>query len=248
MSRKRHTPLRDETLSEGYCTAHVRQQLLGDAGFFTELSAGDLDRVSARFRERNYPAGAVIFSEGAPATSLFFVAHGKVKLLRYGVEGNEVVLDMLTTGTLFGGAAVVGQRHYLESAIAQTPCCTLTISGEGFAALLKEYPSVALKVLHSVADKLDDARETIRQLALVPSESRIALTLLRLAERVGESAAEGILIQAPLSQQDLAAMVGTTQETVSRTMASFRRRGLIDSGRQWVLIRDKIALQTVAGT
>ncbi len=248
MSRKRRTPLRDESLSEGYCTAHVRQKLLGDAEFFADLSADDLDRVSARFRERNYPAGAAIFNEGAPATSLFFVAHGKVKLLRHGTEGNEVVLDMLTTGMLFGGAAVVGRRRYLESAIAQTPCCTLTISGEDFDALLEEYPSIALKVLHSLADKLDEARETIRQLALVPSESRIALTLLRLAERVGEPAADGILIQAPLSQQDLAAMVGTTQETVSRTMAGFRRRGLIDSGRQWVLIRDKPALQTIAGT
>src|SRR5690625_7385301 len=114
----------------------------------------------------------------------------------------------------------------LNIAISQSPCCSLTISGEDVDALLEEYPSIALKVLHSLADKLDEARETIRQLALVPSESRIALTLLRLAERVGEPAADGILIQAPLSQQDLAAMVGTTQETVSRTMAGFRRRGL----------------------
>lgn len=248
MSRKRHTPLRDESLSDGYCTLHVRRKLLGGAAFFEGLSEADLDRVSAQFRERNYPAGAVIFNEGAPATTLFFVAHGKVKLLRHGLEGNDVVLDMLTSGMLFGGAAVVGHRHYRETAIAQTPCCALTISGEGFEALLGQYPLMALKVLHSVADKLDDARETIRQLAQVPSESRIALTLLRLAERVGEPAAEGTLIQTPLSQQDIAAMVGATQETVSRTMAGFRRRGLIDSGRQWVLIRDESALQAIAGT
>src|SRR5690625_7580243 len=93
---------------------------------------------------------------------------------------------MLTTGMLFGGAAVVGRRRYLESAIAQTPCCTLTISGEDFDALLEEYPSIALKVLHSLADKLDEARETIRQLALVPSESRIALTLRSEERRVGK--------------------------------------------------------------
>src|SRR5690625_7453499 len=83
----------------------------------------------------------------------------------------------------------------LNIAISQSPCCSLTISGEDVDALLEEYPSIALKVLHSLADKLDEARETIRQLALVPSESRIALTLLRLAERVGEPAADGILIQ-----------------------------------------------------
>lgn len=248
MSRKRHTPLRDDSLSEGYCTTHVRRRLLGAAAFFDDLSATDLDRVSAQFRERNYPANAVIFNEGAPATTLFFVAHGKIKLMRHGLEGNDVVLDMLTSGMLFGGAAVMGRRRYRETAVAQTPCCTLTISSDGFEALLEQYPPIALKVLHSVADKLDEARETIRQLAVVPSESRIALTLLKLAERIGESTGDGILIQTPLSQQDIAAMVGATQETVSRTMAGFRRRGLIDSGRQWVLIRDESALQAIAGT
>lgn len=248
MSRKRTTPLRDETLEPGHCSTELRRRILGDAHYFRDLSPAALDEVNVRFREKHYPVEGVICREGTEATRLFFVAHGKVKLVRHSPDGDDVLLDLLAPGALFGGVAAIGQRHYRETAIAQTECCVLRITAEAFEDILEHHPEVALKVLHAVARELDEARESIRQLAAAPVEARIATALLKLSERLGETTELGVLIQSPLPQQDLAAMVGATQETVSRTMAAFRRSGVIDTGRQWVAIRDPDRLRAIAGS
>lgn len=238
-------PIRAEAASPEACSASLRREILARSDLFIDLPADILDEVSQRFREVHHPAEAVICHEGARANQLFFVAHGKVKLLRHSPAGKDVVLDILGQAGLFGGLAPLGTRRYPETAIAQTPCCVLAISGDEFQALLQQHPPVALAVLRSVAHSLEDARETIRRITTSDVRVRIAAVLLRMAERMGDESAEGVLIRAPLSRLDLAAMVGATPETASRVMADFKREGLLDSGRQWVRIRDRGRLAAI---
>ena len=249
MKRKRTTPLREESLSSGYCSPELRTRILGTARYFRGLPAPALAAVSTRFRALHHPAKAVICREGEPAERLFFVVHGKVKLLQHGSSGDEVLFDILPQGALFGGLAPLGRRRYLETAIAQTDSCVLAITAETFQRLLRDHSEVALEVLQNVARDLDDAREVIRQLSTVPVEARIATALLKLADRLGEASGDGLLIQSPLPRQDIAAMVGATTETVSRVISGFKRAGYIDTGRQWVRIRDHGGLEgLIAGT
>lgn len=242
MKRKRTTPLSDEHVSPGSCSAELRAQILGDAPYFRGLPAPARDAVNRLFRSVNYSAGRMIYHEGEPAETLFLVAHGKVKLLQHSVSGDEVVLDLLSQGDPFGGLTVLGRRRYPQSAVAQTACCVLLITLADFRDLLHRYPAVALSALDGVARDLEAAQDTIRSLSTLPVEARIAQTLLHLAERLGEADESGILIQSPLSQQDLAAMVATTAETVSRVISSLRRRGYVDTGRQWIRLRDRAGL------
>lgn len=248
MSRKRETPLRDESIDPGHCSPGLRRRILVGTRYFGDLASEALDEVNTHFREQHHQAGTVICNEGATATRLFLVAHGKVKLVRHSPEGEDVLLDILPQGALFGGVAQLGQSTYTETATAHTECCVLSITTDAFEQLLANHPPVALAVLYSVAEDLNDARATIRRLATDSVESRIATVLLTLAERLGETDGTGLLIQSPLPQQDLAAMVGTTQETVSRVMAAFRRSELVRTGRQWVRILDTGALEKIAGT
>ena len=129
--------------------------------------------------------------------------------------------------------------------MAQTDTCVLAISDGDFQRLLEQHPQVTLAVLASVARSLDDAREVIRQISTSDVRTRVATALLKLAERLGDADEQGILIRAPLSRQDLAAMVGATPETVSRVMADLKREGLIDTGRQWVRVLDSEALRAI---
>lgn len=248
MSRKRETPLHDESIDPGRCSPDLRRRILGGTRYFGVLSGEALDEVNTHFREQHHEASAIICSEGAQATCLFMVAHGRVKLVRHSIDGDEVLLDILPQGRLFGGVAPLGQTSYAETAVAHTECCVLAITAAAFEQLLSQYPPVALEVLHSLAEDLNEARSTIRQLATAPVEARIATVLLTLAERLGESDETGVLIQSPLPQQDLAAMVGATQETVSRVMAAFRRSELVRTGRQWVRILDADALEKITRT
>lgn len=238
-------PSTTDPVEPAHCSPQLRHRILSQARYFSRLSAEVLEQVSRRFRELHYPAESVICHEGSAAERLFFVAHGKVKLLRHSAAGDDVLLDLLPQGALFGGLAPLGTRHYPETAMAQTDACVLSISGAEFQQLLEQHPQVTLAVLASVARSLDDARETIRQVTTSDVRTRVATALLKLAQRLGEDAAEGVLIRSPLSRQDLAAMIGATPETVSRVMAELKREGLLDSGRQWVRIVDRDGLQRV---
>ncbi len=243
--RRRATPLNRDSLNPDHCSPELRREILGHATYFEGLSARALAAVDERFREQHYPQGAVICREGETARSLFFVAHGNVKLLRHSAGGDDVLIDLLPQGGLFGGLASLGLGRYPETAIAQTACCVLTVSGSDFQHLLEQFPAFTMEVLKSTSRSLNDAREAIRQLTTSPVDARIAMALIKLAERLGEKTGQGILIQVPLPQQDLAAMVGATPETVSRVMARMKREGLVDSGRQWVRILDQDGLRAI---
>lgn len=246
MRRKRTTPLDQNQITPGHCSLGLRVQILSNAPYFHGLSSQAIEAVNSQFRALNYPAGAVVYHEGEPAKSLFLVAHGKVKLLQHSFSGEDVVLDLLTQGDLFGGLAVLGRRKYPLTAVAQTDCCVLAITTEEFRHLLRTHPEVALATLDGVARDLETAHDTIHAISTLPVEARLASTLLRLADRLGEIDSEGVLIQSPLSQQDLAAMVGTTAETASRVISNLRRSHYVETGRQWIRIRDREGLQRIA--
>jgi CRP/FNR family transcriptional regulator len=88
--------------------------------------------------------------------------------------------------------------------------------------------------------------DLVEQLSAYPAEQRIAAALLTLADKMGETRGSSVLIQAPLSRQDLAEMTGTTPETASRIMAQFRHSGLVRTGRRWVAILDASRLTAEA--
>jgi CRP-like cAMP-binding protein len=140
----------------------------------------------------------------------------------------------------------MGDGKYRDTAQAHTSCCVLAIAADDFQAVLQDHPSVALAMLEYMARRLDAAREVTRQLASAPVESRIASLLLRLGERLGEPHDGSLLLQLPLSRQDLAEMTGATIETVSRVMSQLRKQGIIRSGRGWVAIADRARLARVA--
>lgn len=241
----RTPPSTTDPVTPEHCSPRLRHHILSQARYFSGLSAEDLEQVNRHFRELHYPAESIICHEGSNAERLFLVAHGKIKLLRHSAAGDDVLLDLLPQGALFGGLAPLGTRHYPETAMAQTDACVLAISGTDFQQLLEQHPQVTLAVLASVARSLDDAREAIRQISTSDVRTRVATALLKLAERLGDASEPGILIRAPLSRQDLAAMVGATPETVSRVMADLKREGLIDTGRQWVRVLDSEALRAI---
>ena len=100
-------------------------------------------------------------------------------------------------------------------------------------------------MLEITAARLQAAHERVRQLSAFPVEHRIAFTLLTLAEKFGEHQKGRLLIQTPLSRDDLAEMTGTTTESASRTISQLQKAGLIETGRQWVAITDRARLEAI---
>jgi CRP-like cAMP-binding protein len=228
------------------CSLDYRLKIIGRLPFFKHLPADAIAEINRLFEDRDVPAEQAIYFEGDPGEYLYLVAMGKVKLMRHTSAGREVLLDILRGGEYFGSLSVPGGRGYTETAMAQTDCCILQISSSNFEKVLNTYPDVTMRVLNAVGQRLEESQEIVKQLSVYSTEQRIAAALVRLAKKMGEQKQEGPLIQLPFSRQDLAAMTGTTVETVSRVMSRFSEEGLISTGRKWVEVNDLEHLEQIA--
>jgi CRP-like cAMP-binding protein len=237
------SPLRLDWVDPEVCSLEYRLKIIGRLPFFKHLPTEVISKINALFHDRDVPTDERIYFEGDEAGHLYLVAMGKVKLVRNTTSGREVLLDILHGSEYFGTLTVFGGRVHTETAIAQTDCCILQISSEDFETVLTEHPNVTRKVLEAVSKRLTESQEVVKQLSAYTVEQRIASALLRLAGKLGEARGQGVLIQLPFSRQDLAAMTGSTTETVSRVMSRFAEDELVKSGRKWVTITDTKRLE-----
>ncbi len=246
MSPHRRTPVEPESIAPHMCSLDLRLHILKGLPFFTGLPAEDITSINGHFRERGYEPGEVIFYAGDSVKRLYVVASGKVKLLRHTLSGQNILLDILAPGEFFGNLSALGDDIYPDTAQAQTIACVLSIEADAFRQIMAAYPPVALAVVDIMNERLRAAHEMMRQLSAHTAEQRLAHTLLKLGVKLGQPADVGLLIQMPLSREDLAAMAGATVETASRILSQFRKAGLIRSGRQWVALTDIDALRVIA--
>lgn len=247
MKSRRKSPVVTITTEPHHCSINLRLKILSRLPFFDGLPANAVERVSQFFVEVGYEAGDTVYTAGDPAERLFVVAEGKVKLLQHAPGGRDVLLDILTSGEFFGNLATLGVEVYPDTAQTLTPACILSIRAGDFQQVLDEHPKLALKALALMAGRLNAANQRVLQLSAIPVDQRIAVTLLALAKKIGRPHEVGLLIDTPLSRDDLAQMTNATPETVSRVMSQYQSEDIIKSGRQWVAIANREALEAKAG-
>jgi len=237
------SPVRLDWVDPAVCSLEYRLKIIGRLPFFKHLPLVAISGINDLFHDNDVSANERIYFEGDEAEYLYLVAMGKVKLVRNTTSGREVLLDILHGGEYFGSLSTFGWRVHMETAIAQTDCCILQISAGDFERILSDHPDVTRKVLEAVSQRLAQSQEVVKQLSAYTAEQRVASALMRLAGKLGEARGQGVLIQLPFSRQDLAAMTGSTIETVSRVMSRFAENGWIKSGRKWVTIADPKRLE-----
>jgi CRP/FNR family transcriptional regulator, nitrogen oxide reductase regulator len=246
MAERRKTPIDLDPIEPQMCSVDMRLDILSKVPFFSILPPKDLEVINQKFREHGFQSQEVVYYSGDPAERLFVVADGRVKLLQYSTAGKSVLLDILTPGEFFGSLSTLPDDEYPDTAQAQSSACVLSVEKNDFRRILEKHPPVTLVLLDVTHQRLRAARETVRQLSALSAERRLALTLLKLAKKLGAEGEVGLLIQAPLSRDDLAQMTGTTTETASRILSQFQKDGVIQSGRQWVAITDRTHLEQLA--
>jgi CRP-like cAMP-binding protein len=226
--------------------AEIRPELLARVPWFAAIGDDALRQVAAEARTRHVEAGAAFFREGEPAAALFVVEQGSVKLTQLSPEGHQVVLRLVGPGEPFGGVSAFGGATYPATAEAVIESRAFEWPGAVMAGLMERHPKVAMNALRYVAARLHELQVQYRQLATEKVERRIARALLRLVQQAGTRVERGVLIDLPLSRDDIAQMTGTTLFTVSRVVSRWEEAGILDAGRQQLVIRDPHALLTLA--
>ena len=225
---------------------NARGDLLKPVALFSSLDPAAMRDVSEAARTRQMEAGDLFFREGDPAESFYVVQTGSVKLTQLTPEGHQVVMRLIGAGEAFGGVAAFGGATYPVTAEAVTEVSVLEWPGTAMAGLMEKHPKLALNALRFVAGRLHDLQVQYRQLATEKVERRVARALLRLVEQAGRRTDAGVLIDLPLSREDIAQMTGTTLYTVSRIISRFEADGIVEAGRQRMVIRNPHALMSVA--
>ena len=245
MSEPRRTvPLRSTCGRPHACPPEMQLRILGQIGLFHDLPGAELASIGARMESLAWSAGEAVFTAGDPAEHVYLLAAGQAKAFRTTPAGQRTSLDFFGPGDVLGGLTWAGRGGYAETAVALVTTCALRIDAGAFREVMLAHPSVALGVLDVVSDRLAHARSTEQEQASTTVTERVAAGLLRLADSFGVPGDEPgtTLIQLPLTRADLAAMAGTSAESVSRTMSRLRRDGLIDSGRRWTAVLDRTGL------
>lgn len=186
------------------------------------------------------------FMEGDPATRGYVLLTGKVKLTQLTPDGQQVILGYLSPGRVFGIIAIIKKILYPVSAQAVGACRAFSWEQQTLLQAMEAQPRLALNALHIMAGQIREFQNKIRELATQRVEQRIARMLIRLAGQSGRKTEEGILIDLPLSRQDLAEMTGCTLFTVSRVLKEWEKRGLLLAKRQQIVITAPHGLMTIA--
>ncbi len=223
-----------------------RPELLARVPLFAGLDAGALQQILDTAHVRQVPAGGTFFQEGDPSAGFFVLERGTIKLTQLTPEGHQVVLRLLGPGDAFGGVAAFSGGPYPVTAEAVTDAAAREWAGSVMAALLERHPRLAINALRFVAARLHELQVRYRQLATEKVERRIARALVRLVEQSGRRVDGGVLIDLPLSREDIAQMTGTTLFTVSRIVSRWEAEGILETGRQRIVIRSPHALTAVA--
>lgn len=211
--------------------------LVADLPFFAALQPDQVEDVLAAARSLRVPKNKAVFEQGERADRFYLLLDGRLRVVRTTPDGRQVVVRFIAPGELFGVAMALRIGSYPGTAIAVTDSVALAWPNAVWPELVGKYPSLALDALQTVGGRLQEANTRILEMATEQVERRIAHALLRLARQAGRKTDRGVLIDFPISRQDIAEMTGTTLHTVSRTLSAWQDRGWIESGRQRVLLR-----------
>ena len=216
--------------------------ILRKVPLFSQLAPSDLERVSEISRERAYPRNSVILFEDDPGDALYVVAQGQVKVVLIGEDGREVILSVMGEGEFFGEMALVDDEPRSAHVIAMEDSTLLVLRREDFQGILKQTPGIALALLRELSRRLRRVDEKVGSLVLLDVNGRVAQLLLDLADEAGSER-----ITRRLTHHTIAQMIGSSRETVSRTMRDLVEKGYIDVSRREIVIRDRTALEASAG-
>ena len=217
-------------------------QFLRRVPLFSHLTDADLTRLAESARERSYPKNSVILFEDDPGDSLYIVVSGQVKVVLIGEDGREVILSGLLEGNFFGEMALIDDEPRSAHVIAMVDSNLLVLRREDFQRRLQEAPNMALGLLRELSRRMRRADDKIGGLVLLDVNGRVARLLLQMADEN-----DGKIITRRVTHHTIAQMIGSSRETVSRTIRDLADKGLVEVSRKAIVIKDRPALEAAAG-
>ncbi len=209
----------------------------------TELQDETWAAMLALGERRCVDRGAVLFRAGDAANNLFIIISGRVKVILYSQNGEEALGTVLGAGEILGAASLLDDRPRGITATADERTEVLLMPRDLLEHLIATSPAAALDIYRMLIRQLRRSHAFIQDTIFLDVAGRVAKKLLELADAYGEEIDDGLVIDLPLTQLELATMVGVTRETVNKHLGAYRARGIIDVRDHRIVIRKPDALR-----
>ena len=215
----------------------ARSPLLGN------LPEQGLARLTASARRHGYRRGEIIFHQGDPGDALHLIQAGRVKVVLDAESGDEAVIAILGPGDCFGELSLIDGEPRSASVEALEVVETVSVSRQDFMQFLREHPSTMERLLCTLAGMVRRADEGLADLVFLDLEGRLVKKLIALAAEHGRSTDGAVEIELPLTQEDLAAMVGATRASVNKLLGWYEDCGAIARRGRRIAICDEARLR-----
>ena len=213
---------------------------------FHNLSRVELSEIAKTAQHRHAVRDGFFFHQGDAANSLYILERGQVRMTQLTPDGEQVILRYIRPQDMFGGIAAFTFKTYPATAQALEDSQALIWDAAAMRDLMLHVPRLALNVLDHAAETIVQLQDRVRELQTERLERRVARALLRLAHQAGKRVEAGVLIDLPLSRQDIAEMTGTNLYSVSRILSAWEKQEIVQTGRERITLRAPHQLVVIA--
>jgi len=215
-------------------------EFLSSVPLFEGFETDDLEHILQLSTRKEYAKERILVHENELGETFFLILSGKVKVSGEGQDGKEVILSFLGPGEFFGELALVDQEPRSATVSAVEKTVVLQIHRADFLEMLEQNGQMMKKFMVILANRLRHANDQIKSLALLDVLGRIAKLLLELAEKEGVRLVDGSVVFRRPTHQEIASMVGTSRETVSRMISDLNKNRLITISGKDIIVRKEM--------
>ncbi|MDP5273023.1 Crp/Fnr family transcriptional regulator [Chengkuizengella axinellae] len=195
---------------------------------FKELSNEELDAIVNITQLRKFKQRMLVFMQGDPLDRVFFIHSGKLKIYKTDLSGKEQIVSILRKGEMFPHVGFFRQGNYPAHAEIVEESTLFVISIKDFEKMLLQYPGVSIKLFKVMGEKIIDLQNRLEEKILHNTYEQIIMLLIRLGRKHGESAENGFVqLTTQFTNRELANMIGSTRETINRTLNQFKKKNLL---------------------
>ena len=204
---------------------------------FSHVVDGDLEQIASHLIERRYPRNTTIVEEGLPGDYMYIIREGRVKVTKLSEDGREKILAFFEPGHFVGDMALLDRAPRSASVKALTPVRVLALSRADFTGLIRKSPDLAIAVIRELSGRLRAVNDQASALSFQRVKDRTKGLLVRLAK--DDAADAGHVMTPALTHQQIADMIGTSRETVTRVIKDLKSGGWLgQDGKRYVVSRD----------
>jgi len=196
-----------------------------------------------------YPRGAVLFVEGQSPRGVFMLCNGRVKLTTCSSDGKAIISRIAEAGEVLGLSATVSDRPYMATAETLVPCQVNFISRDDFLRFLKENGTACLRVSEHLSNNYHIAFEQVRSLGLSHTAAeKLARLILEWCDKNGKESEKGITLKLTLTHEEIAQIIGSSRETVTRLLTDFKNKQLVQIKGSTLIVPQKAALAALVSS